>query len=144
MGVSGKSPCFWLKGRNDQVSEVITDLFLNSALITAVIAMLLTQVIKIVYYFIIEKRLNWVHFFEAGGMPSSHSALVCSLTMMVGLCEGFDSILFAIAAVFSAIVMYDAMKVRAEEVGHTLIEVFTGGLLGLVIVLISYFNFFRG
>jgi acid phosphatase family membrane protein YuiD len=124
--------------------EIIVDLLSNAALITAVIAMFLTQVIKIIYYFIIEKRINWIHFFEAGGMPSSHSALVCSLTMMVGLREGFDSILFAAVAVFAAIVMYDAMKVRAEEVGHTLIEVFAGGMLGIIIALISYFKFYRG
>ncbi len=124
--------------------EIIIDILSNAALITAVIAMFLTQVIKIIYYFIIEKKVNWIHFFEAGGMPSSHSALVCSLTMMVGLREGFDSILFAAVAVFAAIVMYDAMKVRAEEVGHTLIEVSAGGMLGIVIALISYFKFFRG
>jgi hypothetical protein len=124
--------------------EMLINVLSNATLITALTAMFLTQVIKIIYYFIIEKRINWIHFFEAGGMPSSHSALVCSLTLMVGLREGFDSILFAVVAVFAAIVMYDAMKVRAEEVGHTLVEVSTGGIFGIIIALIFHFNIFRG
>ena len=124
--------------------EMIIKVLSNTTLLTALTAMFLTQVIKIIYYFIVEKRINWIHFFEAGGMPSSHSALVCSLTLMVGLREGFDSILFAAVAVFAAIVMYDAMKVRAEEVGHTLVEVSTGGILGIIIALIFHFNIFRG
>jgi len=123
---------------------MISGILSNEVLLTAVIAMFITQVIKIIYYFIIEKKFNWYHIFEAGGMPSSHSALVCSLTLMVGLIEGFDSILFAAVAVFAAIVMYDAMKVRAEEVGHTLVEVSTGGILGFIVALILHFNFFRG
>jgi acid phosphatase family membrane protein YuiD len=126
------------------MKEIITGLLANATLITALVSMFVAQVIKIIYYSIVEKKINWIHCFEAGGMPSSHSALVCSLMLMVGLRQGFDSILFAAVAVFSAIVMYDAMKVRAEEVGHTLVEVSTGGVLGIVIALILHYNFFRG
>jgi len=124
--------------------EMIISLLSNEVLLTAVISMFITQIIKIAYYYILEKKFNWYHVFEAGGMPSSHSALVCSLTLMVGLSEGFDSVLFAAVAVFAAIVMYDAMKVRAEEVGHTLVEVSTGGILGVIVSMILYFNYFRG
>jgi len=124
--------------------EMAISLLSNEVLLTAVISMFITQVIKIIYYYSLEKKFNWYHVFEAGGMPSSHSALVCSLTLMVGLREGFNSVLFAAVAVFAAIVMYDAMKVRAEEVGHTLVEVSTGGVLGVIISLMLYFNYFRG
>jgi hypothetical protein len=123
---------------------MVISLLSNEVLLTAVISMFIAQVIKIIYYYILEKKFNWFHIFEAGGMPSSHSALVCSLTLMVGLSEGFDSVLFAAVAVIAAIVMYDAMKVRAEEVGHTLVEVSTGGILGIIVSLMLYFNYFRG
>jgi len=123
--------------------RMITDLFMNITLITALTSMLLAQVIKVIYYLIVERKVNFYHFFEAGGMPSSHSALTCSLSMIVGLNSGFDSILFAAVAIFSSIVMYDAIKVRAEEVGHTLIEVGAGGILGIVISVISYLYFVR-
>jgi len=126
------------------MKELITGLLSNGTLITALIAMFTAQVIKIIYYFIIEKRINWIHFFEAGGMPSSHSALVCSLSMMVGLTEGFDSMIFAAVVVFAAIVMYDAIAIRAEDVEHTIIEVSTGGIIGIIIALIFQLNIFRG
>ena len=50
----------------------------------------------------------------AGGMPSSHSATVCAMVVATGRYCGVNSPLFAIAAVLSIIVMYDAMGVRYE------------------------------
>ncbi|RCW49688.1 MULTISPECIES: divergent PAP2 family protein [unclassified Halanaerobium] len=58
------------------------------------------------------KPLNISTFFTAGGMPSSHSAFVASLTTTVGLKYGINSDLFAIVTVFSLIVTYDASGVR--------------------------------
>jgi uncharacterized protein len=126
------------------IKEIITGSLTNAALITAVVSMFLAQVIKIIYYSIVERKVNWLHCFEAGGMPSSHSASVCALSMMVGLREGFSSTLFAAVVIFAAIVMYDAIVIRAEEVEHTLIEVSAGGLIGIVIALIFHLSVFRG
>ena len=126
------------------VRDFITGSLMNATLMTALFSMFLAQIIKIIYYFIIEKKVNWIHLFEAGGMPSSHSALVCSLVTMVGLRQGFDSMFYAVAFVFAAIVMYDAMKVRHEDVEHTLIEVSTGGILGIIIALLVNYNLIRG
>ena len=123
------------------MKTIITELVFNAVLITALISMFITQVIKVVYYLIIEKKVNYIHAFEAGGMPSSHSALVCSLVMMIGFTEGFDSTIFATAAVFAAIVMYDAIKVRHEEVVHTLVEVSAGAVLGVAVAVLSYLYF---
>ena len=114
----------------------------NITLITALASMLCAQIIKVAYYRAVEGRFKLHHFFEAGGMPSSHSSLVVSLSMIIGLKEGFDSMIFAVVAIFSAIVMYDAIQVRAEEVGHTLVEVATGALLGLFISILVYLKFF--
>ena len=58
------------------------------------------------------KPLNISTFFNSGGMPSSHSAFVASLTTTVGLKYGIQSDLFAIVTVFSLIVTYDASGVR--------------------------------
>lgn len=52
-----------------------------------------------------------------GGMPSSHTAFVVSLTTIIGYKEGFDSALFALSAVFSVLVISDAMIFR-RHVGH--------------------------
>ena len=94
-------------------------------------------------------------------MPSSHSAVVCSLSMLVGREYGFDSGIFSIALVMSFIVMYDAAGVRRasgkqarilnkiletpgmstvevqekliEALGHTPIQVFVGAVIGFFI-----------
>lgn len=65
--------------------------------------------------------------YASGSMPSAHTASVIALMTVIGLKDGTDSGLFAIAALFAAIVMYDAVMVRrsAGEQGkaiHSLIQ----------------------
>ncbi len=77
-------------------------------------AWFVAQAIKIPTYWLVEKKLDFSRFFGSGGMPSSHTALVTALTIMVGATCGFDSTLFAISAVYASVVMYDASGVRRE------------------------------
>jgi uncharacterized protein len=130
-------------------------------LIAALTSMLAAQIIKMIYNIFIYDNLKLQTIFESGGMPSSHSALVGSLTAAIGLQEGFMSPLFSICVVFSAIVLYDAAGVRravgeqahilnqiiddlfekgsfhpnqlSEILGHTPLEVVFGVLLGIAI-----------
>ncbi len=91
------------------------------------------------------------YFCKSGGMPSGHSASFIAATTVIGFSEGFYSSIFALAVCTTAIVIYDAVNVRyvvgeqgkalnkliktpiriAE--GHTILEVFVGGVLGLLI-----------
>ena len=109
--------------------------------------------------------MDWRRCLGMGGMPSSHSAFVFSLALMTGLTAGFDTVAFAVAFGLMAVVIYDAMGVRAETgkqgavlnrllheiviegkpiteeklkelVGHTPLEVLGGVLVGLAMVLI--------
>ncbi|MDI9484402.1 MAG: divergent PAP2 family protein [Syntrophomonadaceae bacterium] len=134
----------------------------NEVLMAAILAWALAQVFKIISWALVSKELNFKRLVEPGGMPSSHSAFVTSLCTGVGLREGFDSTLFALAAVFAVIVMYDASGVRRaagkqarvlnrmiedlnrrelhperlrELLGHTPFEVVVGAVLGIVIAL---------
>lgn len=75
-------------------------------------AWLLAQVLKTLVTLIVTKEMVWERLVGAGGMPSSHTALVCSLTIAVLKQQGFQSAEFAICLVLAAIVMYDAMGVR--------------------------------
>lgn len=140
----------------------------NRVLWCAVTAWFVAQALKIPTYYLLEKRLDWTRFFGSGGMPSSHSAFVISLTIMIGAVEGFDSALFAAAVVLSAIVMYDASGVRHETgiqgqvlneiirkvfvdgqpitdvelkelVGHTKVEVAGGFIVGVLTALAFIF-----
>lgn len=87
---------------------------INPILIVGAVAWLFSQVSKAVIYLIINKRFQLDRLVGDGGMPSSHSATVTAVAVMTGLRCGWDSPIFAVAAVFALIVMHDAMGVRQE------------------------------
>ncbi|TMN23769.1 divergent PAP2 family protein [Lentibacillus cibarius] len=89
-------------------------LFANFPLWAALSAIVVAQVIKIPIHLIAAREFNPGLAFSTGGMPSSHSAAVAALSTAVGIVEGVDSIMFAIAAVFSVIIMFDASGVRRQ------------------------------
>ena len=116
--------------------------------------LLLSEVAKVVVERVFKKR--WRPLFLHGGMPSSHSAFVTSLLIIVGRTTGLQSIEFAMAVVFAAVVWYDAVAIRAhmnkqakvlnslqdymklnEHVGHTAKEVMGGIAFGAVITLLG-------
>jgi len=86
----------------------------NEILLCCLTAWFAAQALKIPTYWLVEKKLDWARFFGSGGMPSSHTAFVVSLVIMIGAMEGFDTALFAAAFTLAAIVMYDATGVRRE------------------------------
>ena len=86
----------------------------NFVLATAICASLLAQLIKVLLNLFIFHRFIAERMWGAGGMPSSHSATVCAMVVATGRYCGVNSPPFAIAAVLSIIVMYDAMGVRYE------------------------------
>ena len=126
----------------------------------------IAQTIRMLLGVMREKRFNFRWFVGSGGMPSSHAALVTGLTTSIGLYHGFDSGLFAMAFAFMVITMFDAQGVRRQSghqaealnkilddlyankgvqeerlkelFGHTPVQVFAGGLVGIVIALLFY------
>lgn len=95
-----------------------SDLFSNYVLNMAILSWFSAQVIKTLLFFLKNKKLNLERMFGAGGMPSAHSASVCSMTIAVAKVAGFASPLFALAFLFAGIVMYDAMGVRRAAGEH--------------------------
>lgn len=90
----------------------------NYVLVSAVIGWCTAQLIKTLLNFIQTKKFHVERLFGAGGMPSSHSAMVCSAT--VSMCRkcGVGSPEFALMFVLAMIVMYDAMGVRRSAGLH--------------------------
>lgn len=110
-----------------------------------------------------RKLSHYRQLYISGGMPSAHSATTAALLAVVGLTDGVDGALFGMAALFTAIVMYDAMMVRhasgtqgvaihaliAERKskvalprvarGHTPLEVAVGAVLGVVVGVVVFF-----
>lgn len=84
----------------------------NSVVFLGVLSWFIAQLIKFIIEVSTHRKINWRRFFESGGMPSSHSAFVCSIAMGIGFREGFASSFFALAFMIAMVVMYDAMGVR--------------------------------
>ena len=61
----------------------MVQLLANDALIAAVIAWLLAQVSKLLIVLLRERQFQLAYLTSAGGMPSSHSAVVVALAMSV-------------------------------------------------------------
>ncbi|HEX8733490.1 MAG TPA: divergent PAP2 family protein [Ktedonobacterales bacterium] len=136
----------------------------NRPLWAAASGWFIAQLIKTLVAVRKDKRLNLGHLVGAGGMPSSHSALVMGLATGIARIDGLDSVAFALAAVFAGVVMYDAAGVRLavskqarilnrmlddffhergiaeqklrELIGHTPIQVFAGALIGIIMGLL--------
>jgi uncharacterized protein len=96
----------------------LLDVFDNRVLIACMSAWSLVQVLKLPIEYLISRRWNWSLLFRAGGMPSSHTALVTSVAHAIGLTSGFDSGLFALSVVLAMVVIYDATGIRRQAGRH--------------------------
>lgn len=89
-------------------------IFSNPVLVSAMIAWFLAQILKVPTYYLRHREWIWSVFFNAGGMPSSHSALISSTTLALGLFYGFGSPFFALSLAIALIIVYDAAGVRQQ------------------------------
>ncbi len=94
-------------------------MFLSYSLILGVIVHIACQVFKVVFYSLKNRKLSLHYLLSAGGMPSTHSAFTATVSLSLGLTRGFDSEYFAIAAAFTAIVVYDALRLRGAVQTHS-------------------------
>ncbi len=60
----------------------------------------------------IRGNLDLRYLYASGGMPSVHSAVVCSLATTALVVDGYSSHLFGFTLIFAGIVMYDSLGVR--------------------------------
>ena len=88
--------------------------FGNYILSVALLSWLAAQICKTIINYILSGKFEAERMWGAGGMPSAHSALVCSMFMAAAKSQGVNSPIFAIAFILAAVVMYDAMGVRRE------------------------------
>ena len=148
----------------------------NPLINVGVISWATAQLLKTMLHLFKHREFKRERLAGAGGMPSSHSAVTCSVLLTSYLLYGFDSPIFAMAFILALIVMYDATGVRwaaglhakainyiveylgdenvqdevqlkemipklNESLGHRLIEVICGAMLGFAIALIGHFCF---
>lgn len=151
--------------------DLIKSLVANNVLLSALYSWFIAQFLKVTIEIVKKNKFKTKDFiFRAlmgtGGMPSSHSASITSVAISIGITSGFDSPLFALAAVFLFIVIRDATGVRLstgkqaqainlimEELynrynidykkikevrGHTALECFVGVIIGIFVSLGMY------
>lgn len=145
------------------VLEVIN----NQVLIAGLIAWGLAQVIKVPLNYFTSQYWDWALLLRAGGMPSSHSALVTGIAHSIGLYLGFNTPIYALAVTIALVVIYDATGIRRqagkhaeaineivrklasgqtvqqehlrEVLGHTPLEAVAGMVLGLVVAQLAFY-----
>ncbi|MCA1054574.1 divergent PAP2 family protein [Rossellomorea aquimaris] len=87
---------------------------MNKGVLTALLSIMLAQGLKIPLHYVKKKEWKPSLFFQTGGMPSSHSAGVASLTTFIALKKGVKTVDFALSFIFGLIVMYDAQGIRRQ------------------------------
>ncbi|MCK5635344.1 MAG: divergent PAP2 family protein [Anaerolineales bacterium] len=97
------------------------DVFQNQVLIGALVAWSGAQILKLPVAYARTRSWNWSLLLRAGGMPSSHSALVTAAAHGIGLTSGFDTPLFAASVALAVIVIYDATGIRRQAGQHATI-----------------------
>ena len=148
------------------------DLITNPFLLVGISSWFYAQLLKTIFYWIINKKLDWGRMFGDGGMPSGHSATVTSVAVLTGLACGAGSVEFALSFILAIIVCHDATGVRRETekqafiitelvkafeelaedklpevklkkfVGHTPVQVTAGIILGIINAVMMYFVMF--
>ncbi len=96
----------------------IHSLLENYVLLVAIISWVTAQIAKTFVNFYLTNKIKAERLLGAGGMPSSHTATVCSVAVAVSRKTGVSSVEFAIALVLALVVMYDAMGVRRQSGEH--------------------------
>jgi len=87
---------------------------MNKGVYLALFSIALAQGVKIPIHYVKKKEWRPDLFFGTGGMPSSHSAGVSTLTTYIALQRGLPTYDFALSLVYGLIVMYDAQGVRRQ------------------------------
>ena len=142
------------------MNNTFTMFITNKYIYVPIILWLSIQTFKVIYDLVTTKKFNFKRILGAGGMPSSHSAVVTSIATLIGKYHGVDSAIFGPALMFAFVVMYDACGVRRaagkqakvlneivntpglsgveiqgklqEALGHTPVQVFVGALIGII------------
>ena len=90
----------------------------NLILIAGLASWLIAQAIKVPLEYVYTRKWNWSLLLRAGGMPSSHSALIASITHAIGLFVGFNTPLFALSFTMAMVIIYDATGIRRQAGKH--------------------------
>lgn len=79
----------------------------------------IVQILKLIIYSLVNRNLDIGKLFKADGMPNLPATVFGALSAVIGLKYGYSSILFAVTATYSVIIMHDTMRVKREKEKQT-------------------------
>ena len=157
-----------------ELKKGMIELLTNRVLVCAAFAWIFAQLLKVFTSPKYRQDMSLLRFIVgSGGMPSSHAATVCATAFSCGILYGYDSAIFAVAAVLAVVVMRDAAGIRREAgkqaeiinqiseelnkkkkkptfeetlkvlLGHTPLQVLCGALLGVMMAFFCQFWLFE-
>ena len=139
------------------------DFLINKVLVSSILAWFVAQTMKVLILSYKQKKFKWGLYSLPGNFPSSHSAVVSALAIGVGIVEGYDSAVFAVAIIVAFFIIYDAKVIRGaaskqahslnrimeklgeggedsdklkEMLGHSVIEISSGIIIGVICALL--------
>ena len=143
----------------------IAGLVSNKIIVSVLVAYMLSNFIKMFFYYLATEKWDVMVFFRTGGMPSSHTATVTSMTAAIYFSEGISN-LFIVTFIISAVIISDAVGIRRaagkqaailnkiveeyryyrkfrtkrlyELLGHTPKQVLVGLFLGIIIARVVF------
>jgi acid phosphatase family membrane protein YuiD len=138
----------------------------NKILIASLLGWFIAQTTKAIFLAMKNRKFRWDLYSLPGGFPSSHSATSVALMVSCGLFAGFDSAVFAVSCILAFFIIYDAKVIRVasgkqaqslnrlieligeekgeqmdklkEILGHSLMEIICGSLVGIFSALLVY------
>jgi acid phosphatase family membrane protein YuiD len=141
----------------------LTGLFAAKPYLVALLAGVAAQLVKVVSFIVVEKKVNYRRFVQTDGSPNMHSATMSALALSVGFRDGFESIVFTLSLCLAIMVMVDTWNVKQahskqqevvllmidkwgtrhaawaasrKALSYTPLDVLTGAALGAVISLL--------
>ncbi|MFA6348253.1 MAG: divergent PAP2 family protein [Candidatus Paceibacterota bacterium] len=144
--------------------EEFNQFLMNKALLSSVLAWFMAQTTKAIFLTIKNRKFKFNLYSLPGGFPSSHSATCVALVAAIGLIDGLNTPVFAVSVILAVFIIYDAKVIRVaagkqaqslnkvldmieedtgermeklkEILGHSLLEILCGGLVGVLAALI--------
>ena len=95
---------------------MLKDLIYRDIFLLPIMAGVVCQVLKLVIYSVVERRLMPGGLLKPDGMPNVHASVFAALSTVIAFKYGFSSLLFSVAATYSVVILHDTMRVkRAKE-----------------------------
>ena len=94
---------------------MMRNLIYRDIFLLPLMAGMICQIIKLVIYSVVERKIMPGGLFKPDGMPNVHASVFAALSTVIAIKYGFSSLLFAVTATYSVVILHDTMRVKREK-----------------------------